>query len=74
MSNDIEARAFSIGFWTGVLIATGVSVIICIALQFYNVRQGYIEACKDFYDGKLKYELKELPGGEKQWIKKENSK
>ena len=31
---------------------------------------GYVEACKDSYDGKLKYELVEIGGGLKDWKKK----
>ena len=31
--------------------------------------QGYIDACKDFYQGKLKYELVENPDGTREWKK-----
>ena len=27
-------------------------------------------ACKDAYEGELRYELKKLPGGEVKWVKK----
>ena len=39
----------------------------------YNLgmRAGYKQACKDCAEGKLKYELKEMPGGERLWVKKE---
>lgn len=36
---------------------------------------GYLEACKDIAKGKpLSYELKELPGGERKWIKRGETK
>lgn len=39
----------------------------------YNLgmREGYKQACKDCAEGRLKYELKELPGGERLWVKKQ---
>lgn len=31
--------------------------------------QGYLEACKDFYKGKLKYDLIQNPDGTREWKK-----
>ena len=31
--------------------------------------QGYIDACKDFYQGKLKYDLITNPDGTRSWQK-----
>ena len=36
--------------------------------------EGYVQACKDFYQGKLKYQLVESNDGTRNWIKMENSK
>lgn len=37
-----------------------------------NFEKGYIQACKDFHSGKLKYDLVKEPGGEVRWKKIEN--
>lgn len=34
-----------------------------------NYEQGYLDACKDFYNGKLKFDLVENENGEKIWKK-----
>lgn len=31
--------------------------------------QGYVDACKDFYQGKLKYDLISNPDGTREWKK-----
>lgn len=36
-----------------------------------NYEEGYLDACKDFYKGKLKYDLIENPDGTKEWKKVE---
>ena len=36
-----------------------------------NYDRGYLDACKDFYKGKLKYELIENSDGTKEWKKVE---
>jgi hypothetical protein len=36
-----------------------------------NYEKGYIDACKDSYKGKLKYNLVENPDGTKEWKKVE---
>ena len=52
-----------------------VVVLVCLlATYVYAWRQvgyeaGYVEACKDFYKGKLKYDLVENPDGTKEWKK-----
>ena len=37
-----------------------------------NYEEGYLDACKDFYKGKLKYDLVENPDGTKEWKKLRN--
>ena len=34
-----------------------------------NYEEGYLDACKDSYKGKLKYDLVENPDGTKEWKK-----
>lgn len=34
-----------------------------------NYEEGYLDACKDFYKGKLKYDLVENSDGTKEWKK-----
>ena len=57
----------------GVIIGVIIGMLSCLFsyLPMSNSlrNSGYIEACKDFYEGKLKYELKEFPGGEHKWVK-----
>ena len=36
-----------------------------------NYEEGYLDACKDFYKGELKYVLVENPDGTKEWKKVE---
>ena len=71
MTDDEKYKIFVLG----VIVGCAVGIFSCFLgdLQMRGSLRdsGYLQACKDFYDGKLKYELKELPGGEKQWIKKE---
>ena len=47
-------------------------VILAMHLYTWNIRfeDGYKQACKDCAEGRLKYELKEMPGGERLWVKK----
>jgi hypothetical protein len=57
-------------------------ILMCVLLSFCFIsfkiikdnitkiyEQGYLEACKDFYKGKLKYDLIENPDGTKTWQK-----
>ena len=46
---------------------TGIVFNIIIIKQQYEA--GYLDACKDFYKGKLKYDLIENPDGTKEWKK-----
>ena len=41
-----------------------------------NYERGYLDACKDFYQGKIKYELVEHTDGTKTWekVEKEGNK
>ena len=36
--------------------------------------EGYLQACKDFYQGKTKYQLVESKDGTRNWIKVNDSK
>lgn len=54
-------------------------ILICLMifsiLFYFNCKQeyelGYKEACKDFYNGKLRYDLIENPDGSREWKKME---
>lgn len=69
MSNETVDSAFSAGFAVALTLAAGIATIVVCIVNHESHESGYIEACKDFYDGKLKYELKEFPGGEHKWVK-----
>lgn len=57
--------------------------ILCVCLGIYHYvrgskvlthqayEKGYLDACKDFYKGKIKYDLIENPDGTKEWKKVE---
>ena len=50
------------------------ALICLLATYIYAWKQvgyesGYVDACKDFYKGKLKYDLVENPDGTKEWKK-----
>ena len=61
------------------LIFIGVVIIFCHSVKESNIRkkqmlaekyeEGYLDACKDFYKGKLKYDLIENEDGTKTWQK-----
>lgn len=59
------------------LILTIAIVILCIfgciegckLIKANSYEQGYIDACKDFYQGKLKYTLIENNDGTREWKK-----
>jgi uncharacterized protein YpmB len=61
------------------LIFIGVAIIFCDSVKKANMREeqmltekyeeGYLDACKDFYKGKLKYDLIENNDGSKTWQK-----
>lgn len=59
-----------------VLLVIGVMLFLSsLALGFesvakYYYKQGYLDACKDFYAGSIKYELKEMEDGTRIWEKK----
>lgn len=72
---DATENVFKL-FGTIVMLAVILGVFLsCCAKEKENDRmlyeQGYLQACKDCAEGKLKYELKEVPGGERIWVKKE---
>lgn len=61
------------------LIFIGVVIIFCHSVKESNIHkeqmlaekyeEGYLDACKDFYKGKLKYDLIENDDGTKTWQK-----
>ena len=50
----------------GIAGAVGLIVVVLISLSY---ERGYLNACKDFYQGKIKYELTEHTDGTKTWEK-----
>jgi uncharacterized protein YpmB len=62
-----------------ILIIMGLTIIFCHSVKESNIRkeqmlaekyeEGYLDACKDFYKGKLKYDLIENDDGTKEWKK-----
>ena len=63
--------------WINVIIVAIVLVLFYAGIYAFievhkdsaksNYEEGYIDACKDFYKGKLKYDLVETPDGTKEW-------
>ena len=59
------------------LIFIGLTIIFCHTVKESNIRkeqmlaekyeEGYLDACKDFYKGKLKYDLIENDDGTREW-------
>lgn len=58
-----------------VLSTISILSVIMLIIAYYNEKvniqyeKGYVDACKDFYQGKLKYELIENNNGTKEWRK-----
>jgi uncharacterized protein YpmB len=62
-----------------ILIIMGLTIIFCHSVKESNIRkeqmlaekyeEGYLDACKDFYKGKLKYDLIENDDGTREWKK-----
>lgn len=50
------------------LVVFGISVSFTRAQQ-QEYERGYLDACKDFHQGKMKYDLIEKSDGTKEWIK-----
>lgn len=67
--------------WINLIIVAIVSVLFYFGIHAFievhkdsakrNYEEGYLDACKDFYQGKLKYDLVENPDGTKEWKKVE---
>ena len=65
--------------WINIIIIAIVSALFCFGIYAFveahknsvksNYEEGYLEACKDSYKGKLKYDLVENPDGTKEWKK-----
>ena len=60
-------------FWGVVLtVVTGILFIfieVSDDLVKNSYERGYVDACKDFYKGKLKYDLVTNPDGTREWKK-----
>lgn len=54
----------------GLAAAVLAASVVALGLTGYYSEKGYKAACKDAYEGELRYELKKLPGGEVKWVKK----
>lgn len=57
-------------FWFGTFVAMFLSLCFWFIVanpEKYFKEQGYIEACKDFYKGKLKADLVTNPDGSREW-------
>ena len=76
MFRSIRAFFHDHGLWINPIIAAIVCVLfyfgICAFIKVNkdsaksNYEEGYLDACKDFYQGKLKYDLVENPDGTKE--------
>ena len=71
-------KGFWIDFIRCVFLAIAFSIIMHVLIAMVKVNQsdlktnyeeGYLDACKDSYQGKLKYTLIENPDGTKEWRK-----
>ena len=71
---EVVLKIFTIVFCF--CIAIGFLIIIFLSedqeRDEKKFEEGYIQACKDFHSGKLKYDLVKEPGGEVKWKKVEN--
>ena len=65
--------------WINLIIVAIVFTLFCFGIYAFievhknsaksNYEEGYLNACKDFYKGKLKYDLVENSDGTKEWKK-----
>ena len=63
--------------WINTIIVAIVFALFCFGIYAFievhkdsaksNYEEGYLDACKDFYQGKLKYDLVENSDGTKEW-------
>ena len=65
---DKDTKHFIFKTLIVVAIICLLAVCICV-LERVEYEAGYVDACKDFYKGKLKYDLVENPDGTKEWKK-----
>lgn len=81
--NNNSVLAGNLLFIVLIAFTTVLCFIVCFNKRAENKRsiifnqgfeQGYIEACKDFYKGKLKYDLVDNPDGTREWKKIEIKK
>ena len=59
-----------------IYLAMIIIIILCILIVLETIKmfknqyeQGYIDACKDFYQGQLKYDLVTNSDGTREWKK-----
>lgn len=62
---------FAVVFVGAVLIVVTLCVMTSIVAKS-NYEAGYVDACKDFYKGHVKYDLVENSDGTKEWKKINN--
>lgn len=65
--------------WVNAIIVAITFALFCFGIYAFievhknsaksNYEEGYLDACKDFYKGKLKYDLVENSDGTKEWKK-----
>lgn len=77
--NKTQKVLFIIAHCLWILAVIGFIVIFIFTVKESNIRkeqmlaekyeEGYLDACKDFYKGKLKYDLIENEDGTKTWQK-----
>lgn len=66
---------------TKFLVFMGILLFVILIVGYASSKElsqkyeeGYVQACKDFYQGKLKYQLVESKDGTRNWIKVNDSK
>lgn len=68
-------KAFIVEYGIAALTITVFLLVLYLAAmdqkqdKLDNYEKGYIDACKDFYKGKLKYDLVENGDGTREWKK-----
>lgn len=70
--SERESDILSVILWLALTVVAGVFVSSCSHKEGYE--EGYIKACGDAHQGRLRYELKENPDGTRTWEKKEEAK
>lgn len=67
----MDKEDYIVLFVVSLFVLSLVFVIYCgeknVAVNYYE--RGYVDACKDSYKGKLKYDLVNNPDGTREWKK-----